>query len=368
MQQTRRDLYEVLGLDRTASTDAIKRAFRRLAMEYHPDRNKEPGAEERFKEISQAYEVLSDPEKRQTYDRFGIVGDRGYDAFSGFGGLGDIFDSFFGGTFTQQRRGPQRGGDLRYAMTIDFVEAVFGCEKEVEITRSEMCQECRGLGSAPGSDPVRCDACGGTGQVRRVQQSVFGQFVNIAGCERCRGEGRIVTNPCRVCRGSGSERRTRTLVVKIPAGVDDGSQLRLSGEGEAGTRGGSSGNLYVALRVRPHKVFTRDEDDIIQQFDLNIAQAALGARVTVTTLEGPEEIEIERGVQTGDIVRLRGRGAPRLRRGGRGDMIVQLNVAVPTSLNAEQKKLLHQLAESFGTPAGDGKGFLGKIKGTVAGS
>jgi molecular chaperone DnaJ len=367
MQQTRRDLYEVLGVDRGASTDDIKKAFRRLAMEYHPDRNKDDGAEARFKEVSEAYEVLSDPEKRQLYDRFGTVGDR-FDSFSGFGGLGDIFDSFFGGSFSQQKRGPQRGADLRYAMTIDFEEAVFGTEKEIEITRQETCSECRGIGSAPGTDPVRCELCNGTGQVRRVQQSVFGQFVNIATCERCRGEGRVITDPCRICRGSGRERRTRNLVVKIPAGVDDGSQLRLTGEGEAGNRGGSSGNLYVSLRVREHPIFSREDDQVLQVVDVNVAQASLGATIEVPTLEGVEQIDLKRGTQTGDVIRLKGRGAPRLRGGGRGDMLIHVNVAVPTNLTAEQKDLLKQLADSFGTPVDEEKGLFGKLKDTVAGT
>jgi molecular chaperone DnaJ len=365
MQQTRRDLYEVLGVERGASQEEIKKAFRRLAMEYHPDRNKGDGAEARFKEISEAYEVLSDADKRLAYDRFGVVGDRGSDIFSGFGGLGDIFDSFFGGTFNQQKRGPQRGADLRYAMTIEFTDAVFGCEKEIEITRTENCQQCRGIGSAPGSDPVRCDACQGSGQVRRVQQSVFGQFVNIATCERCRGEGRVVTDPCRGCRGSGRERRRRTLVVKIPAGVDDGSQLRLSGEGEAGSRGGSAGNLYVSLRVREHELFSREGDDILQVVDLNIAQAALGARIHIPTLDGEEDLEVRRGAQTGDVIKLKGQGVPRLRGGGRGDMLVHLNVVVPTELNEEQKILMRQLADSFGTPVAEEKGLLGKLKDSV---
>ncbi|MEX2238028.1 MAG: molecular chaperone DnaJ [Dehalococcoidia bacterium] len=367
-QQTRKDLYEVLGIERAASSDEIKKAFRRLAMEYHPDRNGEPEAEARFKEVNEAYEILSDPEKRQMYDRFGTVGDRGYDPFSGFGGLGDIFDSFFGGTFNQQKRGPQRGADLRYAMAIEFEEAVFGCEKEVEITRLEMCQQCRGIGAAPGTEPQRCDTCNGSGQVRRVQQSVFGQFVNIATCDRCRGEGRVISDPCRVCKGSGRERRTRTLMVKIPAGVDDGSQLRLTGEGEAGNRGGSSGNLYVSLRVREHEFFSREEDNIIQVFDVNVAQAALGARITVPTMQEAEEVELKPGTQTGDVIRLKGRGAPRLRAGGRGDMLVHLNVEVPTNLSNDQKKLLRELADSFGTPVHEDRGLFEKIKDTVAGS
>lgn len=367
MQQTKRDLYEVLGIERGASPEEIKKAFRRLAMEYHPDRNREPGAEARFKEVSEAYEVLSDPEKRQMYDRYGTVGDRPLDAFSGFGGLGDIFDSFFGGTFSQQKRGPQRGADLRYAMTVDFEDAVFGCEKEVEITRPETCAECKGIGAAPGTEPVRCETCNGTGQSRRVQQSVFGQFVNIAACERCRGEGRVIPDPCRICKGNGRERRTRTLVVKIPPGVDDGSQLRLSGEGEAGDRGGQSGNLYVSLRVREHEIFSREGDDILQVADVNVAQAALGARLSVPTLEGAEELELKRGTQTGDVVRLKGKGATHLRSGGRGDMLIHLNVMTPTGLNDEQKKLLRQLADSFGTPVEEDKGLLGRLKDSVSG-
>ena len=242
MATQQRDFYEVLGINRSASQEDIKKAFRRLAMQYHPDRNKEPGAEERFKEISQAYEVLSDPEKRAAYDRFGhaAVGGAGQSGFEGFnfGGFGDIFDAFFGGTATRTRRGPARGADLRVNLTLSFEEAVFGAEKQIELTRNETCSICGGLGAEPGSRPERCPTCNGAGEVRRVQQSIFGQFVTSATCERCHGEGRIVTQPCKECRGSGRQRRARSLVVRIPPGVDAGSQIRLSGEGDAGAQGG----------------------------------------------------------------------------------------------------------------------------------
>ncbi len=351
MATQQRDFYDILGIDRSAGPEDIKKAFRRLAMQYHPDRNKEPGAEERFKEISQAYEVLSDPEKRAAYDRFGHAGvtgngQAGFEGFN-FGGFGDIFDAFFGGTATRTRRGPTRGADLRVNVTLTFEEAVFGVDKEIEVTRGETCATCSGLGAEPGSTPERCPACNGTGEVRRVQQSIFGQFVNVAPCERCHGEGRIITKPCPECRGAGRQRRTRTIGVKIPAGVDGGSQIRLSGEGDAGAQGGGPGNLYVLLGVRPHPIFKRDEDDILYELGINVTQAALGAEVRVPTLDGEVVLKIPAATQSDKVFVLRERGVPRLRGGGRGDQLVRVRVVTPQNLSAEQRRLFQQLAETF---------------------
>jgi molecular chaperone DnaJ len=369
--EQKQDYYDVLGVARGASADDIKKAFRRLAMQYHPDRNKEPGAETQFKQVNEAYEVLSDPEKRQMYDRFGhagVAGDgnfaRGFEGF-GFGGLGDIFDAFFGGQGGRQQRGPTRGADVRRTVTLTFEEAVFGAEKDVEIQTAELCTVCNGLRAEPGTEPERCPACNGSGETRRVQQSIFGQFVNVAMCDRCRGEGRIVTNPCKNCRGSGREKKKRKLSVKIPAGVDTGSQMRLSGEGELGNAGGPRGNLYLQLNVKPHAVFQRDDTDLLLELDLNFAQVALGDEVEVPTIDGEaHELRIPAGTQTGEVFIVRGKGVPHLRGNGRGDMIVRANVQTPKNLSKEQKDLLKQLATSMGSevkPQED-RGFMGKIK------
>jgi len=370
MATTKRDYYEVLGVPRDASTEAIKKAFRKLAMQYHPDRNNKPGAEERFKEINEAYEVLSDPERRLAYDRFGHDGAQGFGVtgrpFDGFdmGGFGDIFDAFFGGTATRTRREPRRGADLRASLTITFEEAAFGCEKEIEVTRTELCSRCAGQGNEPGSQLTRCPACNGSGEVRRIQRSFFGQFVNVATCQQCGGEGRIVTEPCKECRGSGRQRQRRRLAVRIPAGVSDEAQMRLTGEGDAGLNGGPPGNIYAAIHVQPHELFQRENSDIIYDLEVNIAQAALGAAVKVPTLDGPHPLRIPAGTQNGRTFVLRGKGVPHLRGQGRGDELVRVHIVVPTTLTAEQKRLLKELAASLGTPTDglDDKSILGKIK------
>jgi len=365
---TKRDYYEVLGVDRSASEEEIKRAFRKLAFKYHPDRNREDGAEEKFKEINEAYEVLSNAEKRASYDRWGHVGaegfGRGFGDFDIFRGFGDIFDAFFGGTATATRRGPQRGADLRHSLTLSFEEAVFGCEKEIEIRRIENCSRCHGLGCAPGSQPSRCPECNGTGQMRRVQRSAFGRFVNVTTCNRCQGDGRIIIDPCPHCRGAGKEERTRRIVVDIPAGVDDGSQIRLSGEGGAGSWGGSPGSLYVALSVREHPLFKRRGDNILYDLPINFAQAALGDEVQVPTVDSPVTLKIPPGTQTGKLFRLKERGVPRLRGGGRGDQIVMVHVITPESLNEEQRRLFKDLAKTLGpaTIPKEQKGFSHKLK------
>jgi molecular chaperone DnaJ len=366
-QQT--DYYETLGVARTATADEIKRAFRRLAMEYHPDRNQKPGAEARFKAINEAYEVLSDPDKRAAYDRFGIaglngMGERGFEGFGNFGGFGDIFDAFFGGTATRNRRTAQRGRDLHDEVKISFQQASTGAETEIEIDRLENCTICGGRGSEPGSQPEKCPACNGAGEVRRVQQSIFGQFVNVATCERCRGEGRIITRPCTSCRGSGRERKQRKLVIKIPPGVDNGSQMRLSGEGEAGLNGGGPGNLYVTIQVQSHPFFQRDGDDLLYDLPLNYAQAALGDEVKIPTLDGQMPLKIPAGTQSGRVFQLREKGMPHLRGGGHGDELVKVRVITPTNLTKEQRQLFEQLSESLGKavmPQED-KGIFDRIR------
>ena len=368
----KRDYYDILGVNRNASATEIKKSFRKLAFELHPDRNKDHGAEEKFKEISEAYEVLSDPDKRAAYDRFGHAGaqgfgGRGFDGFD-FGGFGDIFEAFFGGA-TTRRSGPQRGGDLRYSLTISFEDAVFGCEKEVEIARTEKCSVCKGTKSEPGSSPERCPSCNGTGEVRRAQRSIFGQFINVTACNQCRGEGRIITRPCQHCRGQGKERLTRKIEIRVPAGVDEGTQIRLSGEGDVGRNGGSPGNLYVSLSVRKHKLFKRDGNDILYELPINFAQAALGDELEIPTLDGEASLKIPAGCQTGKIFRVKVKGVPHLRGNGRGDQLVRVHVVTPQSLDARQKKILQELSETLEEaklPKQD-KGFFDRVKDTFAG-
>ncbi|MBI4286861.1 MAG: molecular chaperone DnaJ [Chloroflexi bacterium] len=349
---TQRDYYEVLGISREANDEDIKKAFRKLAFQFHPDRNRDTGAEDKFKEINEAYEVLSDPQKRAAYDRFGQMGGtfgRGFEGF-GFGGIGDIFDAFFGGMSTTATRTPQRGNDLRYEMAISFEEAAFGCEKEIEVQRTEICSACQGTGSQPGSQPARCPTCNGTGQVRRSQQSLFGRFINVSACERCHGDGRVITNPCNECRGSGRQRQKRKIAIRVPGGVDDGSQIRLTGEGDAGVYGGSPGNLYVLLAVKPHPLFQRENDNLIYELPLNFAQAALGDEVEVPTLNGPVKLRVPPGTQHGHVFRIRGKGIPHLRDGGRGDLIVAATLVTPRSLNKEQRRLFEDLSRMLERP------------------
>jgi molecular chaperone DnaJ len=290
----KRDYYQVLGVNQQAAQEEIKKAFRRLARQYHPDVNKDRDAEARFKEINEAYEVLSDREKRSTYDRFGHSGPQagfgGHGDFGGFGGIEDIFDSFFGGmrTGTAARRGPARGADLRYDLTIEFEEAVFGSEKEIVIRRHETCPQCQGSGAEPGTQPIRCPQCNGTGEVRRQQQTILGSFIQVATCPRCQGDREIVTTPCTQCQGQKIVQVERSISVIIPGGVDDGTRIRLAGEGEPGARGGPAGNLYVVLRVKTHDHFRRDNNTILLELDINVAQAALGDAVKAPTLDGDD--------------------------------------------------------------------------------
>ena len=349
---TKRDYYEVLGIPRNATDEEIKRAFRKLAFKYHPDHNRDDNAGEKFKEVNEAFEVLSDPDKRAAYNRFGHGGaeaffGRGFEGFD-FTGFGDIFDAFFGGVTTATRQAPQRGADLHYNTTITFEDAALGCEKEINILRTENCSLCQGIGCKPGSQPTRCPSCNGNGQVRRVQQSIFGRFTNITTCPQCHGEGRIITEPCPQCRGTGKKKRQRSISVKIPAGVDEDSQIRLRGEGQAGTRGGPSGNLYITLAIEQHEFFKRDGDNIIYELPINFAQAALGTEVEVPTLDGKTKLKLPPGSQTGKVFRLKNKGIPHLHRRGRGDQLVTLLVVTPDSLTKKQRQLFQELADTLG--------------------
>jgi molecular chaperone DnaJ len=354
----KRDYYEVLGVQRDASNEDIKKAFRKLAFQYHPDRNREDGASEKFKEINEAYEVLSDADKRASYDRFGHSGagdffGRGFEGFD-FGGFGDIFEAFFGGTTTASRQAPRRGSDIHSRISISFEEAALGTEKEIEITRTEVCTTCRGTRSRPGTQPGRCPECNGTGQIRRVQRSIFGQFINTAACGRCRGEGTLITDPCPDCKGSGLQKHRRHIAVAIPAGIDDGNTIRMTGEGDAGYRGGPAGNLYVEISVARHKFFTREGNNVVYELQVNFSQAALGTEVDVPTLYGESKLKVPAGSQTGKIFRMKDKGIPRLHGLGRGDQLVILRVVTPESLNKEQRKLFEELAKSLGHPKGAG--------------
>jgi len=365
----KRDYYQVLGVPRNADADEMKKAYRRLARQYHPDVNKSPEAEERFKEINEAYEILSDDQKRAAYDRFGhagVQGAAGAGAYSGFG-FSDIFEEFFSGFgmgTRRARRGPRRGADLQHNLKISFEEAAFGCEKEIEIMRHETCANCRGTGAEPGTQPMRCSQCNGSGEVRQVQQSILGSFVNVSTCPRCRGEGEIITSPCSQCRGHKVVQVPRTLSVKIPPGVDDAMRVRLAGEGEPGTYGGPPGNLYVAISVAPHRYFRRRGSDVLLELEINVAQAALGDEVVIPTLEGEEKLKIPPGTQSARVFRLRSRGIPKLRGNGRGDLLVITQVNIPTRLSDQQKQLFQELSQTLGReviPQPD-KGFFERLR------
>ncbi|MEW6225659.1 MAG: molecular chaperone DnaJ [Chloroflexota bacterium] len=366
---TERDFYEVLGVERGAGDAEIKRAFRRLAQQWHPDVNADAEAQERFKEINEAYQVLSDPQRRQAYDMFGRAGVSGAGGDAGFGagfsGFSDIFDAFFGGAMggTARRARPTTGSDLRYDLRITFEEAVLGTEKEIEFPMLGRCDTCGGTGAKPGSTPVECPQCKGRGEIRSVRQTMLGQMVNVSPCPRCRGEGKIVEDPCETCRGDGRTERRRTLRVTIPAGIDEGHQIRLSGEGEVGPRGGASGSLYVAVHVAPHPSLTREGTELVYEANLSIAQAALGTRIEVPTVDGePAEVEIKAGTQPGTEIRLRGRGVPNLRRqASRGDLHVIVNVVVPTKLSKKQRELLEAYAKESGEAVSGPGGLREKL-------
>lgn len=371
MATTKRDYYEVLGVAKGASSDDVKKAFRKLAREYHPDVNKAQDAEAKFKEINEAYEVLSDDQKRAAYDRYGHAatqgGFGGAEGFGGFSDINDIFSEFFGGfarSNAQARKGPRRGADLRFDLKVDFLEAVFGTEKEIEVVRNDMCTRCNGSGSEPGTSPTRCRTCNGTGEVRRVQQSILGSFVNVATCPTCNGSGEVITTPCKQCGGRKQVRVTRSLMVNVPPGVDSGTQIRLNGEGEPGVNGGPPGNLYVVVNVTPHAFFRRKDEDVIVELSVNVAQAALGDEIEVPTVDGKEKLNIPAGTQSGSVFRIKGKGVPHLRRNTRGDQLVLVTVQVPQALNAEQKRLFLELSKTLGkevVPQQE-RGFFDKLK------
>jgi molecular chaperone DnaJ len=348
------DHYQVLGVSRDAAPDEIKRAYRQLARQLHPDTNPDPSAEARFKEVALAYEVLSDPQRRQQYDQFGDAGPQAGNPFGGAGGgLGDIFDMFFNGSSpfgggASGPSGPPRGQDLEAVVDLAFADAVFGAEAEVSVRTAVPCDDCEATGAAPGTAPVICPECQGAGQVRRVRQSILGQMVTAGPCTRCSGFGSIIESPCPTCRGEGRRIDDRLYTVDVPAGVDTGATLRLSGRGAVGPRGGGSGDLYVHLRVAPDDRFVRDGDDLLHDLHIPVTQAALGARVPLETLDGEEIIDIEPGTQSGAVTRLRQRGVPHLQARGRGDLLVQVVVDTPTELTGEEAGLLGRLAELRG--------------------
>jgi molecular chaperone DnaJ len=347
----KRDYYDILGVRREASAEEIKRSFRRLAQRNHPDVDASAGAEERFKELNEAYRVLSDPQRRQAYDMFGHAGVDGTAAggFEGFGGgfgpFGDIFDAFFGGGMSgaRTRRRVVAGADLRYDLEIEFAEAVFGVIKEIRFPTLVRCGGCDGSGGEPGTEPERCAECGGSGEKRRVSQTILGQMVNIVACPRCSGEGRVIASPCTACRGDGRVREERRLEVRVPAGIDSGQRIAIEGQGEAGPRGGPAGDLYVVVGVKPHADLVRRGTELYHELPVTFPQAALGATLTVPTVEGSEEVEIPPGTQSGDEIRIKGRGVTKLRGGGRGDQHVIVNVVVPAKLSRRERELLGEL-------------------------
>jgi molecular chaperone DnaJ len=360
-----RDFYDVLGVPRNASTDEVKAAFRKLARQYHPDVNKEADAEEKFKEINEAYGVLSDADKRARYDRYGRAGLGDLGGMPDFATMdfGDIFEEILGGfgfsTGRRSRRSPRRGRDLQMSVSLTFEEAVFGVEKEIEFQRDETCSTCSGSGAEPGTTPTRCTTCNGQGEVRQVRQTFLGSMVQTMTCPACNGNGEVISSPCHTCRGTGLDRKTIKKKVQIPAGVDIGTQIRLAGEGQPGVFGGPQGSLYLVLDVRPHKFFKRRENDVLLNLDINIAQATLGAEVEVPTLDGDEKLKIPSGTQPGKIFKLKGKGVPHLRRNGRGDQMVIVNVDIPQKLSKDQRELFEQLAASLGTTVKpQEKGFL----------
>jgi len=343
---TRTDFYDLLGVPRNASEEQIRSAYRKLARAYHPDVSQAPDAAEKFRQITEAYEILSDPEKRQRYDMFG--NGQGLGDF----GIGDLFETFFGSEFRRREpRGPMRGADLRMEIEIDLLDAVKGGERVIRVPRLETCERCEGSGAEPGSKIQTCTTCNGRGEVRQVQQSVFGRFVNVSTCPRCGGSGTTVDHLCTRCRGEGRERKDHEITLDIPAGIDDGQQLRVASEGEAGLRGGPSGDLYVLIRLKEHPLFRREGDDLIHLLRISPAQAALGDDLEVPTIEDAHaEVKVPAGAQHGQMVRLRGRGVPHLGSSGRGDQLVYLDVAVPRSLTKEQRALYRQLRDMEGAP------------------
>ena len=372
----KRDYYEVLGVNKGAGDDEIKKAYRRLAKQYHPDLNKDnPEAEEKFKEAAEAYDVLSDSEKRARYDQFGHAGvdgngfgGGGYSGgFGGFdmGDLGDIFGSFFGGGFggSSRRNGPVRGRDIQQAIELTFEEAAFGCKKEVTIIRQESCDECAGSGAKKGTSPVKCTRCNGTGQMRTVQNTPFGQFTSTSTCNACSGRGSTISDPCPSCSGTGQKRKTRKLEVNIPQGIDHGQTVSVRGQGEAGLRGGPAGDLLITVYIKKNSVFTREGENVYVDVPLTFVQAALGCEVQIPTIDGSVSQRIPEGTQHGTKFRLKGKGIPYIRGNGRGDQYVRIIVEVPKNLSSRQKEILQEFAkESNEKNYNQSKKFTEKIK------
>ena len=364
MAQEKRDYYEVLGVSKSATEDEIKRAYKKLARKYHPDMN--PGdkeAEEKFKEINEANEVLSDPTKKSRYDQFGFAGvDPNYGAGGGayggagfdFGDLGDIFGSFFGGGFggfgggQQRRNGPQRGESIRMSVSVSFTEAAFGCEKEVTLDRTEQCDDCHGSGCANGTTPEVCPECHGTGTVQVRRQTPMGVFASTAACTKCGGTGKIIHQPCTTCRGNGRLHKRRTVKVSIPAGIDNGQTISLRGQGHAGKNGGPSGDLLITVMVKPHELFRRDGTSVFCEAPITFTQAVLGAELEIPTIDGKVKYTIPEGTQTGTVFRLKGKGIPVLNGRGRGDQYVTVTIETPRDLNREQKEALRKFSETLG--------------------
>ena len=373
-----RDYYEILGVDKNASKDDVKSAFRTKARQLHPDVNKAPDAEAKFKELGQAYEVLMDDDKRSMYDRYGEDGlkNAGYDASGpfdfGFGDLSEILSSFFGGSFSggrQNPNAPRRGSDLRLDFEIEFEEAIFGLEKDVEIQHLENCSRCNGSRVEPGSAPSTCPTCGGSGKVQHVTQTILGHFTQVSACPQCQGEGRIISNPCKECRGEGRKEVKKTINIKIPAGVDAGNKLRVSGEGDSGLNGGPSGDLYVVLYIKQHKAFKRDGVNIYLEKGISYSQAALGDIIEVETVDGIKELKIHAGIQSGTILPLKGAGVPYLNTPSRrGDQFIKINVITPTHLSDEEKKLFERLAEIHNEKLKKDGHLFDKIKGAFSGT
>ena len=367
-----KDYYEILGVSKDAPKDEIKGAFRKKARELHPDVNKAPDAEERFKELGQAYEVLMDDEKRSLYDRYGADGlkNAGYDFNGpfdfGFGDLSEILSSFFGGGFGTGRQNPdapRRGSDLRLDFQIEFEEAVFGIERDIEINHMETCDRCSGKGMEPGTNPVTCTTCRGSGQVQQTTQTILGHFTQVGTCPRCKGTGRMISNPCNKCRGEGRVGVSKVINIKIPPGVDNGTKLRVSGEGDSGKNGGPSGDLYVVLFVKPHKIFKRDGVNVYLEKEITFSQSALGDTVEVDTVDGKKQIRVQPGIQTGTVLSIKGAGIPYLNvPSRRGDQFIKLNIVTPTHLSEEEKKLFRHLAE-IEKQKSQKESLLDKVKG-----
>lgn len=373
----KRDYYEVLGVGRSADETELKKAYRKLARQYHPDAN--PGdakAAEKFKELTEAYEVLSDQDKRAQYDRFGHAafeqgtggGPGGFGGgfsgdFGGFGGMDDIFDMMFGGGVRRQRTGPEKGSDLQYELEIDFVDAALGKEVELEIPRTEACDTCHGTGAKPGTKAETCSHCKGSGQVSFVQNTILGRINSVRTCDRCHGSGKVIPNPCSTCGGKGLVRKRRKVTVRVPAGVDTGTRLRLSGEGEAGLRGGPPGDLFVVLRVRPHATFKRNGSDLLVDLHISFPKAALGGKAQVKVLEDEVvEVTIQPGTQSGAVQRIKGKGITKLGSVYKGDLVLTIIVDTPKKLGNKERELLKQLAEAMGESVDDDKGFLGRVR------